>query len=642
MAIVNMNKISIVGLEAEKDHILKFLMKKGFVQIDDSACLADDENYGDAFEKDSRESSVLDYEQRMSAVSVAMDTLKRNVKIKKPMLAPKPDFKNIDSDYAENLFKNVLDINSMSKEINALKSEENSVTNNRNTLLPWKKFDVKLNELSTKYTKTILGTLPLSSNIDDIVTNISTDIPECIIVNVETDKQFRYVYITAHKSVFDDAMEAVRVYGFSPVTFGDFKDIPEIEIKNCESKIKEINDEKQKLTERIKSFGDKMGEFENLYDYYMVLKDENKIVENFVKTKTTFCMTGWLPSDKSDSLVKTLTESYGCYVETEKGNPKEGYPVLLKNNSVVTPFEDITNMYSTPSTRDVDPSGIMAFFYIIFFGMMLADAGYGILIALACFVIVKKTKLKKGQGNLIKLMGICGISTAVWGFIFGSVFGSSLPGIPVIINPLEDVMTLMAMSLVFGIIHIYIGLGIKGYTLLRDGDVIGFFSDIILWYIFITGVCLLIIPVVAGDIGVFFVIGKYLAIIGMVGIILTNGRAYKGIFMKLFKGTSALYGITGYFGDILSYTRLMALCLSSGVIGQVINLLGAMAGPVGMIIIGLIGHSINLFIGALGAYVHTSRLQFVEFFGKFYEGGGEAFTPFKFRTKYTSINEEEM
>ena len=239
-------------------------------------------------------------------------------------------------------------------------------------------------------------------------------------------------------------------------------------------------------------------------------------------------------------------------------------------------------------------------------------------------------------------MGICGISTAIWGFVFGSVFGSSLPGIPVIINPLKDVMVLMAMSLVFGIIHIYIGLGIKGYTLLRDGDVIGFISDIILWYIFITGVCLLIIPVVAGDIGIFSVIGKYLAIIGMVGIILTNGRAYKGIFMKLFKGTSALYGITGYFGDILSYTRLMALCLSSGVIGQVINLLGAMAGPVGMIIIGLIGHSINLFIGALGAYVHTSRLQFVEFFGKFYEGGGEAFTPFKFRTKYTSINEEEM
>lgn len=642
MAIVNMNKISIVGLQLEKDQILKFLMKKGFVQIDDSADLLEDEFFGKSLKKDSREQLVYEYEQKMSSINVAIETLKSNTKIKKSMLSPKDDFKNISIDYAEKLYEDILEINSISKQINSLKSEENSLLNTKETLTPWIKFDLDLGNISTKYSRTILGTIPTTSNIDQVTNKLYDEVPESVIGIINEDKQFRYIFVIVHKDSLYNATEVLREYGFSQVTFGLLEYTPKTEINNIENKINEIQNNRNILIEKLKNYCEKIKEYENLYDYYMVIRDENKIVENFIKTKTTFCLNGWLPSKKADSLVKTLTENYKCYVETEKGNKDEGYPVLLENNSFVTPFEDIVNMYSTPSTKDVDPSGIMAFFYIIFFGMMLADAGYGILISLACLFIVKKTKLKKGQGNLIKLMGICGISTAIWGFVFGSVFGSSLPGIPVIINPLKDVMVLMAMSLVFGIIHIYIGLGIKGYTLLRDGDVIGFISDIILWYIFITGVCLLIIPVVAGDIGIFSVIGKYLAIIGMVGIILTNGRAYKGIFMKLFKGTSALYGITGYFGDILSYTRLMALCLSSGVIGQVINLLGAMAGPVGMIIIGLIGHSINLFIGALGAYVHTSRLQFVEFFGKFYEGGGEAFTPFKFRTKYTSINEEEM
>ena len=642
MAIVNMSKLSIIGTQSEKDRILNFIMRKGFLQIDDYSLdnsILEDEELSNILEKDSKESKVLEYEQYMSSINIAIETLKSTVKIKKPMLSPKPDFRRISVSEAENLLKDILDINETAREINNLKAEENSAANNRDILIPWKNLDLKLGNLSTKYTKTILGTIPVKSNISEIITNLSNSIPECIISKINSDDQLMYVFVTAHKDCFDSVMEFLRNYMFSPVSFSEFKNTPNEEIASIDLKVRDIQNKRNKLILNIQGYANKMSDFENLYDYYMLLKDENKIVENLLKTKTTFCIKGWIPTKKADSFVRSLTDDYGCYVESEQGNMKEGYPILLENNDFVTPFEDITNMYSTPSPRDIDPSGIMSFFYIIFFGMMLADAGYGLLIAIACFIAAKKLKLKKGQGNLIKLMGICGISTTVWGFIFGSFFGATTPII--IINPLEDVMLLMAMSLIFGLVHIYIGLAIKGYTLLRDGDVMGFISDIIMWYIFITGVCLLVVPIVAGDIGILADIGKYLAIIGAVGIILTGGRAFKG-FMRIFKGVSALYGITGYFGDVLSYTRLMALCLSSGVIGQVINLLGAMAGPIGIILIGILGHSINLFIGALGAYVHTSRLQFVEFFGKFYEGGGEAFTPFKFRTKYTNINEKEM
>ena len=199
----------------------------------------------------------------------------------------------------------------------------------------------------------------------------------------------------------------------------------------------------------------------------------------------------------------------------------------------------------------------------------------------------------------------------------------------------------MGMSLAFGIVHIYVGLGIKGYMLIRDGKALDALFDVGLWYLFITGICLLVIPVVAGPIGIFGEIGKYLAIVGAIGLVLTQGRSFKGIIMKGYKGVASLYGITSYFADILSYSRLMALCLSTGVIGQVINLLGDIAGPIPAIFICVIGHTANLLINALGAYVHTSRLQYVEFFGKFFEGGGIPFSPFKRKTKYTAIRTEQ-
>ena len=636
MAIVDMNKISIVGLEAQKSQILKLLMKKGFVQIDDSSFLMEDEEFGNMLQKDGKESEVIFLEQKIFQISQAIEIINKNVKMKKPMFAPKREFQSLTEEQAESLFLETSNVNSLNKEFLSLKSKENGIINSKEILNVWSDLDVPLNQMETKFAKMILGTIPTGVDINIIRAKLEETAPESVANIIRSDKQITYLYVIAHKKTFDTAMESLKEFNFIPVSLEETDKTAAQRIKEYEFQLEEIKKEQEIVLEKIRAYQNKVDDFENLFDYYTIEKDENKVVDKLVKTKTTFCLNGWLPSQKADSIINDLTKNYNCYVETEKGNREEGFPILLQNNPVVTPFEDITNMYSTPSTKDIDPSAIMTFFYIIFFGMMLADAGYGLLIALACLFIVKKAKMKKGEGNLIKLMGICGVSTTVWGLIFGGAFGVAIPFAP--INPLTDVMLLMAMSLVFGIIHIYVGLGIKGYTLLRDGDVLSFFCDIILWYVFITGVCLLIIPIVAGDIGVLAEVGKYLAIIGVIGIILTGGRSYKGIFMKLFKGVSSLYGITGYFGDILSYTRLMALCLSSGVIGQVINLLGGMAGPIGIVIIGLFGHAINLFISALGAYVHTSRLQFVEFFGKFYEGGGIPFSPFKFKTKYTNIN----
>lgn len=641
MAIVNMNKISIVGLEAQKSQILKLLMNRGFVQIDDSAFLTEEEELKNYLVKDSEESEVILLEQKMSHVNQAINIVSSLVKQKKSLLAPKREFNKIDSEKEGQVYAEALELNNLHKEIGTIRSNINLLNNNKSMLEPWVNFDIPLENMETKYTKTILGTVPISANIDALRVKLEDEIPESVIGIVNSDKLMNYVYLITLKETFDDVLEVLKEFNFSVVSLPNEEGTPLQAIKKYNEMIIRQENVSKNKTEEIKRHADSIHMLENLYDFYTIERDQKKIIERLVKTKTTFCLNGWLPSKRADELIKEITEKFDCCVQTEEGSKEEGFPILLENNKLVTPFESVTNMYSYPSTKDIDPNTILTFFFVIFFGMMLSDAAYGLIIAVVCGFVVYKLKIQKGEGNLIKLIGICGVSTTVWGLIFGGILGDLIP-IKALINPLEDVMTLMGMSLLFGIIHIYVGLGIKAYTLIRSGKVIDAIFDIGFWYLCITGVCLLIIPFVAGDIGVFSEVGKYLAIIGAIGLVLTQGRSFKGIPVKLFKGFSSLYGITSYFADILSYTRIMALCLTTGVIAQVINLLGAIAGPILAVVIGVVGHTINLLINALGAYVHTSRLQYVEFFNKFYEGGGVPFVPFKYKTKYTSINKKEM
>lgn len=637
MAIVNMSKISIVGHETEKRQILNLLMKRGFVQIDDSSFLVDDEEFGSMLEKDGFEREVIEIEQKISIISQCLDSIKSYVKVKKPFLTPKKEYRFLSVEEADDLFDTALKINVLYKDLEAVKNKENSLTINKEMLWPWLSLDIPMHDMETKYSKTFLGTFPASVQVDDVREKLEQDARESVLGVVSKDKQLIYTLIVCHKNTYNDVMDVLKYFGFVPVTLPEKDGTPAQGVKKIEKQVENTNKEKETLAQAIQSYESQIPDLENLFDYYHIKKDERKSYEKLVKTKSTFCLNGWLPTKKVEELKKELTSQFICNVETEKGDSEEGYPILLENNRLVTPFESVTNMYSCPSTKDTDPNIILAFFYVIFFGMMLSDAGYGIIIACASWYIVHKGKMKKGEGNLFKLLGLCGISTTIWGLIFGGVFGDLIPIRP-LINPLDDVMVLMGMSLLFGILHIYVGLGIKAYNLIKRGHVLDALFDVGLWYVFVTGICLLIIPVVAGPIGIYSTVGKYLSIIGAVGLVLTQGRSQKNILLKGFKGISSLYGITSYFADILSYSRLMALCLSTGVIGQVVNLLGDIAGPVPAIFIGIIGHTANLLINALGAYVHTSRLQYVEFFDKFYEGGGIPFSPFKYRTKYTKMN----
>ena len=304
-------------------------------------------------------------------------------------------------------------------------------------------------------------------------------------------------------------------------------------------------------------------------------------------------------------------------------------------------------MFALPTYRGLDPNFMVAPFYFLFFGMMLSDAGYGLLLAIGGFLVLKYTNIRGSMRNMIKMFAFCGVSTVIWGFLFGTFFGDAVGVIsstffgsdvalkPLWFDPVSDPITLLIVSFVVGFIHIMVGLGLKMYMLIRDKQYFSAVFDIGSWMVLLLGIPVILVNAVVGGI----MVGA-----GALSLILTQGREKKDIFGKIIGGVGSLYDITGYLSDVLSYSRILALGLSAGVIGSVFNKLGSLGGGnflglILFIVIFAVGHVLNLALGVLSAYVHASRLQYIEFFSKFYESGGRKFDEFGVNAKYTEIGQ---
>jgi len=366
-----------------------------------------------------------------------------------------------------------------------------------------------------------------------------------------------------------------------------------------------------------------------------------------MQTSHTFILKGWIPAESVEIFSKKLSNiTSNYYVEFKDPEPEEEFPVALRNNGFVEPFEAVTDLYSTPNSRELDPNVYMAPFFATFFGIMLGDAGYGLILAIVAYLATRKIKLRGQTGKIVRLMVLCGISTVIWGAAFGSWFGDAATrwGIPpILFNPTEEPIKMLIFCFAMGVLHLFMGMGVQAYSNIRQGRILDAIFDQGLWYVFYIGLILLGVGAAAGYNGILQV-GKVMSIAGAVGLILTQGRDKKNIIAKFFSGVLSLYNVTGFLGDVLSYSRLFALGLTTGVIGMVINQLGVMLGTswIGWffaILVFIGGHIFNTAINVLGSFVHTSRLQYIEFYGKFYEGGGKAFKPLSFVTKYNDIKQ---
>ena len=361
--------------------------------------------------------------------------------------------------------------------------------------------------------------------------------------------------------------------------------------------------------------------------------------DRLVHSEKTFCLGGWVPCEDVGKL-EALLSGFCCAWELTDPAPEEypDVPVKLKNNKLTWPLNMVTEMYSLPAYDGVDPNPLMAPFFILFYGIMMADMGYGLLMFLAGFLISKKYAPKGTAGNLFGLMTLCGVSTFIMGALTGGFFGDFLTqvvklttggefALPALFTPLDDTLMILIGAMALGMVQIITGMAISFVRKLKNGQVMDAVWEELTWWVVFAGIGLM----AAGMTSVVLYVGLAMVVLGPV---LTNKGFGKitGIFGSLYNH------ITGYFGDILSYSRLMALMLAGSVIAQVFNTLGAIPGNIIVfLIISLAGNALNFALNLLGCYVHDLRLQCLEYFGKFYEDGGKPFKPLMADTKYVDI-----
>lgn len=676
MSIAKMEKLAVIGLSNTKDKLIADLADLGVVEITERFIPGADEikdpDAPEALESQASEikkpqevfdkvDGDLDFvstiEGEMSRTDTALDTLKRYSKEKEPLFATK---KVINGERLKDLLNRRAEIEGYISSILRLNyrlhmtdEKINKMSSDLASLKPWIVYDVPLDISETKFTNIELGVVPSTVNLDNIKEKFSElELPSDISV-VNSDRELIYLAVVMMKEGTDNVLGILKQYGFTQLPFQGFEGRVSDNIEKITKQIDEQKDVRRELEDEVAGYGKMQQDIEFLSDYLTIERDRERIKSKMRVTKRTFNFEGWVPSHLKDG-VERILDRYGCHYEYREPLEGEEVPVMIENSAAVTPFEAVTQMYSMPDYKGFDPTKWFAIFYAMFFGIMLSDAGYGLVITIATFVVLKKFELEGMTKKMVKMFMYCGIATVFWGAMFGGWFGDLIPVVadvlfgkkveikPIWFNPIDDPTRLLIWSLGFGVVHIFLGMAINAYMLIKRGHFWDAVFDVFSWYVLIIG------AIIYGALGnsnpMLGKIGLYMAVIGAAVLLLTGGRKNKG-FGKVTGGLGALYGITGYVSDILSYSRLLALGLATGVIASVVNTMGSLGGRgivsfIVLIVVGIVGHSFNMAINILGAFVHSSRLQYIEFFGKFYEDGGEEFDPFRNETKYIRILKE--
>ncbi len=661
MSIVKMKRIALVGLDVKKDELISNLMDFGALEITDQTPKLAENLWQTATKVDEDPELISDIELKRDRAEIALSSIGKYGNLKSPMIrsrrrVTKNDLYKMEND-EQALEEKVDFILELDNSINLANEKINKLNQDIASLSPWVNYDESIMETSTKYTDITFGVFPVASDVSAIQTELENEAPSSILKLVSSDETMHYATVVSLKKKTDDVMSLLKKQNFSPIVLGtelaEGSKALEI-IENLEREKAATEKELQDLKEKISQNSSLNSGIENYFDMLSIKLDKEEIKTKLLKTERTFFIEGWVP-EKSVPNISMILDEAGCFYEIRDPEEGEEVPVLLRNNSAVYPVEAITEMYSLPGYSGFDPTAIFSLFYVCFFGMMFSDAGYGLILAVGCFIALKKFELEGNMFRLVKLFMYCGIATIFWGLMFGSFFGDLIPAFSrtflgkeatlnaIWFNPLEDPITLLIFSLILGVIHLFIGMGIKAYMQIKDGKIADAIFEEGFWYLTIPG---LAVWLAGGSLGIDWLpnVGKWVTIVGMVGLAIGGARGKKG-FGKITGAFSNIYSITSWMSDILSYARLLALGLATGVIAQVVNTMGTLfgggvAGLILFILIFIVGTLLNFAINALGSFVHSARLQYVEFFGKFYIDGGEPFNPFRVKTKYIRIDDE--
>ncbi len=657
MSIVKMQKIAVIGLDEQKESLMTKLMDFGAIEPSDQKNKLADDEYKSLVTPDDGHVKAAELDAEINKAEAALRVLETFDTAREPLFKTR---RTVGRDAVAKMRKeqeaaaeDVRRVLELEEKLRNTNDDINKLTQDEILLKPWQNYGVPLEVSKTAKTVVHMGVIPAVTEISEVAEKAEKD-ENAVVRIVSGDKDMNYIAVLCLASAEENVISLFKQNGFSEISFKGFEGTVSENLKRIEKEKDVLRSNIEEIKKQIAQMASMRRTIENYCDILSMEADKEKIKTKLLRTKKTFYMEGWIPERLTKKAEKILQKYDCCYAFAE---PEEGeeVPVMLDNRNFFVPFEAITEMYSLPAYRGFDPTSIFALFYAVFFGMMLSDAGYGIVMAVACFVVLKKFNLEGTTRKMIKLFFYCGISTIIWGALFGGWFGDFVQVFsrtilgkevaiqPLWFNPLDDPMKLLIFSLALGVVHLFIGMGIKAYMQIKEGKWFDAVCDEGFWYLVIVGLLAWlggasISPALPQ-------IGKWMTIIGAAGLLLTGGRHNKGIG-KITGGLSNIYNITSYMSDILSYARLLALGLATGVIAQVVNTMGSLfgggaAGLIALLVIFVFGHALNIAINALGAFIHASRLQYVEFFGKFYEDGGEPFNPFRKKTKYIKIEQEE-
>lgn len=666
MAVLQMQRISICALKKSRKQILELLQRLGVVEVND--VIPEDS----LFKKSDVSNSSTGFDKNVNMAQNALEILDTYAKEENSMLSVlngrtevSPSIYDEFKQKYNEVLRIVGQIVSHARTIAENKAQIINLQLQMETLKPWIGLDVPINLKGTKSTVVFTGALPNEWTLDTVYEELA----ECMPVHIDiisTSREQTCIFIVCLKEKSEEVLEGLRKIGFAKPSSGG-SEPPAKQQGELEIQLETVKQGIEKAKEKILSLATHRADIQFLIDYDTMRAEKYEVISHLLQSKNVFVLTGYIPMKDISKIENTLNEKYDVAIEFETVDDDVDVPVLLKNNSFSAPLESTVEAFSPPGKGEVDPTFIMSLFYYMLFGLMLSDAAYGAIIAIACGVIlVKKKNLEVSMKKTMKMYLYCGISTIFWGVMFGSYFGDVVDIVsqtffgkkvtipPLWFFPVNEPMRMLVFSMFLGLIHLFAGLGMKLYQLLKQKLYIDALYDVASWYVLLTSCTLLLLSnqLFANILGIGFILPSYigsgaaiLAILSSLVIIMTNGRESRNPFKRFLKGLYALYGISGYLSDVLSYSRLLALGLATGVIASVINKMGSMAGNgvFGVFvftIVFLFGHALNLAINALGAYVHTNRLQYVEFFGKFYEGGGRKFNPFSVKTKYYKFKEK--
>ncbi|MBQ5671985.1 MAG: V-type ATP synthase subunit I [Oscillospiraceae bacterium] len=641
MAIVKMKKLKLMVATPQREELLRGLMLLGCVEVSEPSAQLQETSFLNQAES----SDLIRLRTEHTAVNNAIALLKKYVKEKGGLLSPLPEVTSAQLLDESNL-KEYMDkadrVIYLDDKIRRLTAEETVKHTDIAALTPWADLDLPLDTVGTETSALILGTIPGTVDFAQAAAALEEATEKAELFVISSEKSLSYVALVCYREDLEAAQQALRPLGFAAVNLGDYKGTAAENIAAAEKALADFAVEKENCTQEIIALAEYRAEIKLCADTLATKVARAEAESKLMCSESVSVLEGWVPAENEETMA-TVLEKFDCAWSTEDPTEDEypSVPVKLKNSIFSRCLNAVTEMYSLPAYNGIDPNPYMAPFFIFFYGMMMADMGYGILMVLATAVMLLKKKPNGMLKHFCELFFMCGISTIAWGAVTGGFFGdaplqiakilnpeTTWTGLPYLISPLEDTVTILIGAVALGFVHIVTGMAIGFVYNIKTKNYLAALNDQLTWWVIFAGIG-------------FAVLGQGTLVLIVGGVLLVLGNVLAGEGLGKITGIfGAIYNnVTGYFGDLLSYARLMALMLAGSVIAQVFNTIGAIPGNLFIfLLISIVGNALNLGLNLLGCFVHDLRLQCLEFFGKFYMDGGIAFRPLEMKTKYVNVS----